>query len=117
VKDPLIGVEVAIIGKITGHFSPTVPPFDAWGLSRRCGRGGAWYCKWEPIKHRVVQEAYRLRYIRGVSRRGPIEEEEEEEEGGGGGGGGGGRSSNNNNNRFMSRKILCIHSRYQSPNV
>jgi hypothetical protein len=28
----------------------------------------------------LVQWAYRLQYIRGVSRRGPIEEEEEEEE-------------------------------------
>jgi hypothetical protein len=29
VKDPYYGVEVAIVGKITGNFSPTVPPFAA----------------------------------------------------------------------------------------
>jgi hypothetical protein len=29
VKDPYYGVEVAIVGKITGHFSPTIPPFAA----------------------------------------------------------------------------------------
>jgi hypothetical protein len=29
VKDPYIGVEVAVVGKITGHFSPIVPLFLA----------------------------------------------------------------------------------------
>jgi hypothetical protein len=33
VKDPYNVMEVAIVGKITGHFSPTVPPFAA-GISR-----------------------------------------------------------------------------------
>jgi hypothetical protein len=28
-KDPNNGVEVAIVGKIAGHFSPTVPLFAA----------------------------------------------------------------------------------------
>jgi hypothetical protein len=28
-KDPYSDVEVAIVGKITGHFSPSVPPFAA----------------------------------------------------------------------------------------
>jgi hypothetical protein len=53
VKDPYNGVEVAIFGKITSHFSPIVLPFHARGLSRRCRRGGAWRCKWELPKHRV----------------------------------------------------------------
>jgi hypothetical protein len=34
------------VGKITDHFSPIVPPFSARGISRRCGRGGSWRCKW-----------------------------------------------------------------------
>jgi hypothetical protein len=29
VKDPYNGVEITSVGKITGHFSPTVPPFAA----------------------------------------------------------------------------------------
>jgi hypothetical protein len=45
-------VEVAIIGKITGHFSSIVPPFPARGLSRP-RRGGAWQCNWELPKHSV----------------------------------------------------------------
>jgi hypothetical protein len=45
VKDPYNGVEVAIVGKITGHFLPTVPLFAARVLSHRCGSGGAWWCK------------------------------------------------------------------------
>jgi hypothetical protein len=55
VKDPYNGVEVATVGKIASYFSPTVPPFTARGLSRRFGCGGAWRCKWELPKHRVVQ--------------------------------------------------------------
>jgi hypothetical protein len=55
VKDPYNGVEVAIVGKRAGHFSPTVPLFAARGLSRRCGRGGAWRCKWERPKVSVVR--------------------------------------------------------------
>jgi hypothetical protein len=39
VKEPFIRVEFAFVGKITGHFSPIVPPFPAGGLSRRCRRG------------------------------------------------------------------------------
>jgi hypothetical protein len=32
--------------KITGHFSPIVPPFPATGLLHHCRRGGSWRCKW-----------------------------------------------------------------------
>jgi hypothetical protein len=39
----------------TGHFSPIVPPFPARGLSRRCGRGGFWWRKFELIKPGFVQ--------------------------------------------------------------
>jgi hypothetical protein len=81
VKDPYSGVEVAIVGKIIGRFSPIVPPFPARGLSRRCRCGGAWRCKWELPKHRVdtisLQAAV---HSWGGNRRGPEEEEEEEEE-------------------------------------
>jgi hypothetical protein len=35
VKDPYNGMEVAIVGKITGHFSSTVAPFIARFWSRR----------------------------------------------------------------------------------
>jgi hypothetical protein len=64
VKDP-------IVGKITGHFSPIVPPFPARGLSRRCRRGGAWGCKWELPKHRVSTISLQAAvYSWGGSRRG-----------------------------------------------
>jgi hypothetical protein len=41
--------------KFTGHFSPIVPPFPARGLSRRCRRGGFWWCKLELIKPGFIQ--------------------------------------------------------------
>jgi hypothetical protein len=55
VKDPFNGVEVAIVGKIIGHFSPTITPFAARGPLRRCGRGDALWCKWGRLKRTVVQ--------------------------------------------------------------
>jgi hypothetical protein len=48
VKDPIqMAWNPPFLGKITGHFSPTVPSFPVRGLSRRHRRGGSWRRKWE----------------------------------------------------------------------
>jgi hypothetical protein len=78
VKDPYNGVEVAIVGKITGYFSPIVPPFPARGLPRRCRRGDAWRCKWELPEHRVSTISLQAAvHSWGGGHRGPTEEDEE----------------------------------------
>jgi hypothetical protein len=51
VKYPYNGVEVAIVGKITGHFSPMVP-LSLLEVSRVVVDVEA-RCKWELTKHRV----------------------------------------------------------------
>jgi hypothetical protein len=58
-------------GKITGHFSPTVPPFPARDLSRRWGRGGAWRCKCRVS----TISLYGCGTYGGVNLRGPTEED------------------------------------------
>jgi hypothetical protein len=66
VKYPFNGVEFATVGKITGHFSPTVPPFPARGLSRR--RRGSFQSRAGTSLHDCGASG-------GASHRGPIEEE------------------------------------------
>jgi hypothetical protein len=53
VNDPFYRVEMSIVGKITGLLSPTVHTFTASVIA--CGRGGTWLCKWERLKHKVIQ--------------------------------------------------------------
>jgi hypothetical protein len=79
-KDPYIGVEVAIVGKSTGHFSPTVTHFPPIGLSRRSRRGGAWRCKWELPKQVSTISLHCCCTSGGDSLCGSTEKEEEVEE-------------------------------------
>jgi hypothetical protein len=53
------------VGKITGHFSPTVPPFATRGLSRRLRRGSAWRWNLELPKQGSYNKLIWLRYLRG----------------------------------------------------